>query len=86
VCNGNNGVVPVRGEPRHAVARASHVPTDELEEWRRVFVDGGTQSLQKRRDPGDRELKCVEALFGLMAIGKEHQRKLRPPRGCDNPK
>jgi transposase len=54
----------LRGEPLDAVARDSQVPAHELEEWRRVFLDGGTQSLKKRVDPEERELRRVQAKLG----------------------
>jgi hypothetical protein len=37
----------LRGEPVDAVARDSWVPAHELEDWRHVFLDGGTQSVKK---------------------------------------
>jgi hypothetical protein len=48
------------GEALDAVARDSQVPAHELEEWRRVFLDGGTQGLKKRVDPEERDLKRVQ--------------------------
>ena len=47
------------GEPLDVVARDSQVPTHELEEWRRVFLDSGAHGLKKRVDPEERELKRV---------------------------
>src|SRR3954465_430665 len=44
----------LRGEALDAVARDSQVPAHESEEWRRVFLDGGTQGLKKRVDPEER--------------------------------
>jgi hypothetical protein len=40
------------------------VRSPQLEEWRRVFLDGGTQSVKKRVDPEDRELKRAQAKLG----------------------
>lgn len=42
----------LRGEALDAVARDSQVPAHELKEWRRVFLDGGTQGLKKRGSRG----------------------------------
>jgi putative transposase len=61
----------VAGEPVDAVARDSQVPAHELEEWRRVFLDGGTQGLKKRVDPEDRELKRVQAKLGEVMMRLE---------------
>src|SRR6266852_3064087 len=61
----------LRGEPVDAVARDSQVPAHELEEWRRVFLDGGTQSLKKRVDPEERELKRVQAKLGEVMMRLE---------------
>jgi hypothetical protein len=61
----------LRGEALDAVARESQVPAHELEEWRRVFLDGGTQGLKKRVDPEERELKRVQAKLGEVMMRLE---------------
>jgi len=61
----------LRGEALDAVARDSQVPAHELEEWRRVFLDGGTQGLKKRVDPEERELKRVQAKLGEVMMRLE---------------
>src|SRR4029453_13980298 len=61
----------LRGEPLDAVARDSQVPAHELEEWRRVVLDGGTQGLKKRVDPEERELKRVQAKLGEVMMRLE---------------
>ena len=50
----------LRGEPLDAVARESQVPAHELEEWRRVFLDGGAEFEEADRPGGPR----VEARAG----------------------
>ena len=50
--------------PWDAVARDSQMPAHALEEWPRVFLDGGTKGLKKRVDPEERELKRVQAKLG----------------------
>jgi hypothetical protein len=61
----------LRGEALDAVARDSQVPAHELEEWRRVFLDRGTQRLKKRVDPEERELKRVQAKLGEVMMRLE---------------
>ena len=60
----------LRGEPLDAVARDSQVPVHELEAWRRVFVESGTQGRKKHVDPEDRELKRVQAKLGEVVSGR----------------
>jgi transposase len=71
----------LRGEPVDAVARDSQVPAHELEEWRRVFLDGGTQSLKKRVDPEERELKRVQAKLGEVMMRLELAEDLIEKKG-----
>jgi len=61
----------LRGEALDAVARESQVPAHELEEWRRVFLDGGTQGLKKRVDSDERELRRVQAKLGEVMMRLE---------------
>jgi transposase len=61
----------LKGEAIDAVSRDTQVPAHELEEWRRVFLDGGTQGLKKRIDPEDRELRRVQAKLGEVMMRLE---------------
>ena len=46
----------LRGKDLGAVSRETQVPAHELEEWRRIFLDGGTQGLKRRTgDPVEKE-------------------------------
>ena len=62
----------LKGEDIGAVSRETQVPVDELETWRRVFLERGTQGL-KRRDPtrSDPELKRVQARMGELTMKLE---------------
>src|SRR5688572_33232899 len=71
----------LRGEPVDAVARESQVPAHELEEWRRVFLDSGTQGLKKRIDPDDRELRRVQAKLGEVMMRLELAEDLLEKKG-----
>jgi transposase len=71
----------LRGEPLDAVARESQVPAHELEEWRRVFLDGGAQGLKKRVDPEERELKRVQAKLGEVMMRLELAEGLLEKKG-----
>jgi len=71
----------LRGEAVDAVARESQVPAYELEEWRRVFLDGGTLGLKKRVDPEERELKRVQAKLGEVMMRLELAEGLLEKKG-----
>ena len=71
----------LRGEALDAVARESQVPAHELEEWRRVFLDGGLQGLKKRVDPEERELKRVQAKLGEVMMRLELAEGLLEKKG-----
>jgi transposase len=71
----------LRGEPVDAVARDSQVPAHELEDWRRVFLDGGTQSLKTRVDPEERELTRVQAKLGEVMMRLELAEDLLEKKG-----
>ena len=71
----------LRGEPLDAVSRDSQVPGHELEEWRRVFLDSGSQGLKKRVDPEDRELKRVQAKLGEVMMRLELAEDLLEKKG-----
>src|SRR4051812_50067466 len=59
----------LKGEAIDAVSRDTQVPAHELEEWRRGFLDSGTQGLKKRIDPEGRELRRGEAKLGEGRMG-----------------
>ena len=72
----------LRGEPLDAVARESQVPAHELEEWRRVFLDGGMQHLKRRvADPEERELRRVQAKLGEVMMRLELAEDLIEKKG-----
>jgi transposase-like protein len=71
----------LRGETLDAVARKSQVPAHELEQWRRVFLDGGIQGLKKRVDPDERELKRVQAKLGEVMMRLELAEGLLEKKG-----
>ena len=51
----------VRGEALDEVAREIQVPVHEVEEWRRVFLEGGQQGFKRRGlDPEERELRRLQ--------------------------
>ncbi len=54
---------------------------ERLEEWRRVFLDGGTQGLKKRVDPEERELKRVQAKLGEVMMRLELAEGLLEKKG-----
>jgi transposase len=62
----------VRGEALDEVAREIQVPVHEVEEWRRVFLEGGQQGLKRRGlDPEERELRRLQAKIGDMTMRLE---------------
>src|SRR4030095_16496966 len=72
----------VRGEALDAVEREIHVPGDEGEEWRRVFLEGGQQGLKRRGlDPEERELRRLQAKIGDMTMRLELAEHLLEKRG-----
>ena len=71
----------LRGEPVDAVARESQVPAHELEEWRRIFLDSGTQGFKRRVDPEERELKRVQAKLGEVMMRLELAEDLLEKKG-----
>jgi transposase len=72
----------VRGEAIDEVAREIQVPVHELEEWRRVFLEGGQQSLKRRGlDPEERELRRLQAKIGDMTMRLELAEHLLEKRG-----
>lgn len=72
----------LRGEDLGEVSRDVQVPASELEEWRRVFLDGGQQGLKRRGgDPADRELVRTRAKLGEMTMRLELASELLEKRG-----
>jgi len=72
----------VRGEAIDEVAREIQVPVHELEEWRRVFLEGGLQGLKRRGlDPEERELRRLQAKIGDMTMRLELAEQLLEKRG-----
>jgi len=54
----------LRGEGLDAISRESQIPAHELESWKRVFLDTGTQGLSTRAEPEERELTLARAKIG----------------------
>lgn len=72
----------LRGEALGEVSREVQEPASELEEWRRVFLEGGQQGLKRRGgDPADRELVRTRAKLGEMTMRLELARELLEKRG-----
>ena len=72
----------VRGEAIDEVAREIQVPVHEVEEWRRVFLEGGQQGLKRRGlDPEERELRRLQAKIGDMTMRLELAEQLLEKRG-----
>ena len=75
------------GEALDEAARDVQVPVHEVEEWRRVFLEGGQQGLKRRGlDPEERELRRLQAKIGDMTMRLELAETLvekrRVARGC----
>jgi transposase len=72
----------VRGEALDEVAREIQVPVHEVEEWRRVFLEGGQQGIKRRGlDPEERELRRLQAKIGDMTMRLELAEHLLEKRG-----
>lgn len=72
----------LRGEDLGEVSRDVQEPASELEEWRRVFLEGGQHGLKRRGgDPADRELVRTRAKLGEMTMRLELARELLEKRG-----
>src|SRR2546426_5942167 len=62
----------LRGEELGTVSRETQVPVHELERWRRIFLEGGTNGFKRRDPPGaDRELKRGQAKVGGLTMEVE---------------
>lgn len=72
----------IRGDAIDEVAREIQVPVHEVEEWRRVFLEGGPQGLKRRGlDPEERELRRLQAKIGDMTMRLELAEHLLEKRG-----
>lgn len=72
----------LRGEDLGAVSREVQVPPQELEDWRRVFLEGGTRGLKRAgRDPTERELIRTRAKVGELMMKLELATGLLEKRG-----
>src|SRR5881392_2590519 len=62
----------LKGEEIGTVSRETQVPVHELERWRRMFLEGGTNGFKRRDTPGaERELKRVQAKVGELTMKLE---------------
>ena len=62
----------LKGEELGTVSREAQVPVHELERWRRIFLEGGTNGFKRRDTPGaERELKRVQAKVGELTMKLE---------------
>jgi transposase len=62
----------LKGEELGTVSRETQVPVHELERWRRIFLEGGTNGLKRQDTPGaERELKRVQAKVGELTMKLE---------------
>ena len=72
----------LRGEDVGKVSREIQMPAHELEEWRRVFLEGGSQGLKRRGiDPEEREVRRLQATIGEMTMRVELAEHLLEKRG-----
>ena len=62
----------LKGEELGTVSRETQVPVHELERWRWIFLEGGTNGFKRRDTPGaERELKRVQAKVGELTMKLE---------------
>lgn len=62
----------LKGEELGTVSRELQVPVHELERWRRLFLEGGTNGFKRRDMPSaERELKRVQAKVGELTMKLE---------------
>src|SRR5689334_16167168 len=71
----------LRGEPLDTVSRESQVPANELESWKRVFLENGARGLKSRSDPDERELTLARAKIGELMMRLELAEHLIEKRG-----
>ncbi len=71
-----------RGEDLGEVSREIEVPASEIEDWRRVFLDGGESGLKRRLgDPLESELVRTRAKLGEVMMRLELSEDLLEKRG-----
>lgn len=72
----------LRGEDLGPVSREIQVPPQELEDWRRVFLESGGRGLRRAgRDPTERELIRTRAKVGELMMKLELATGLLEKRG-----
>ena len=72
----------LRGEDLGAVSREIQVPPQEVEDWRRVFLESGSRGLKRSgRDPTERELIRTQAKVGELMMKLELATGLLEKRG-----
>jgi hypothetical protein len=72
----------LRGEDLGEVSREVQVPAPELENWRRVFLEGGVNGLKRRSDdPLERELDRTRSKLGEVMMRLELAEGLLEKRG-----
>jgi transposase-like protein len=72
----------LRGEDVGTVARQVGVAAHELEEWRRIFIEGGKSGLKSRGEPdAERELTRARAKVGELMMELELAEGLLKKRG-----
>ena len=72
----------IKGEDLGELSREIQVPAHEIEEWRRVFLEGATQSLRRRGgDPIEQELRRTQAKLGETMMRLELASDLLEKRG-----
>lgn len=72
----------IRGEDLGALSREIQVPAHEVEEWRRVFLEGATQGLRRRGGaPIEQDLRRTQAKLGETLMRLELASDLLEKRG-----
>jgi hypothetical protein len=72
----------LRGEDPGTVSRQVAVAAHELEEWRRIFIEGGKSGLKSRGEPDtERELTRAWAKVGELMMELEPAEGLLKERG-----
>jgi len=71
----------LRGEPLDAVSRETQIPANELETWKRVFLEHGSRGMKSRSDPEERELTLARAKIGELMMRLELAEHLIEKRG-----
>ncbi|MGE5344526.1 MAG: hypothetical protein ACM3JH_01105 [Acidithiobacillales bacterium] len=75
----------LRGEDVGMVSRQVGVAAHELEEWRRIFIEGGRSQLKSRGEPdAERELTRARAKVGELMMELELAEGLLKKRGFED--